>query len=398
VNGAPPVIVTGLGVVSTLGFSVEELARRFAAGEVPGDASAEHQCAMVSDLPLAVVPEEKRTRIGRLDRLCRMFLCASYLALDDARLRITPENAERTGLSFGTGLGCYLTNVEYYEKVVEQGPAGASPRVFAYTVSSAAAGEVSIALGIHGPNVTSHMGLAAGLGAVGYGLDLIRMGKADVVLAGGADVAGPALVEGLRDMALLKTRDESRPFRDAVAGAWPSEGAVVAVLESAMHAERRSAPCRARLDGYAAGFEPTLTRRSPGLSGIAATLRRACQQAGRRVGEIGAVYTSAHGTPIDEVERSAISEAFGTPESPLLLAPKSALGETFGASGVLALALAAGLLRDSSPLPAGAGFTPDGRALEPDEAARRLAATSVAAVSSVCYSGNVVALVLSRAS
>src|SRR6185295_702351 len=109
----------------------------------------------------------------------------------DAGLPLDLDAGERTGLCFGTALGCLLTNAEYYDKIVEQGPSAASPRLFAYTVSSAAAGEVSIALGIHGPNVTQHVGFAAGLGAVGYGFDLIEMDRADVVLAGGADANGP---------------------------------------------------------------------------------------------------------------------------------------------------------------------------------------------------------------
>ena len=153
--------------------------------------------AAVVEIPLDIIPADKRTHTGRLDRLCRLFLSAAYLAVDAAALRIDEEDAERMGLSFGTGLGCLLTNAEYNQKLVAHGPAAASPRLFAYTVSSAAAGEVSIALGIKGPNVTAHAGLAAGLQAIGYGFDLIRTGKADVVLAGGADALGEALVRGL---------------------------------------------------------------------------------------------------------------------------------------------------------------------------------------------------------
>jgi hypothetical protein len=134
------------------------------------------------DIPVDVIPADKRPRIGRLDRLCRLFLSASYLAARDLPGAFDGEAGERVGLSFGTGLGCLLTNAEYYEKVIEHGPAAASPRLFAYTVSSAAAGEVSIALGIKGPNVTQHMGFAAGLGALGYGCDLIAMGKADEIV------------------------------------------------------------------------------------------------------------------------------------------------------------------------------------------------------------------------
>jgi 3-oxoacyl-[acyl-carrier-protein] synthase II len=126
-------------------------------------------------IPLDAVPADKRARVGRLDRVCRLTLAAAFLALDDAGLQIPATvAADRVGLSVGTALGCLLSDAEFYERVVEQGPAAASPRLFAYTVSSAAAGEVSTVLGIHGPNSTAHMGLAAGAGAIGYGLDLIR--------------------------------------------------------------------------------------------------------------------------------------------------------------------------------------------------------------------------------
>jgi 3-oxoacyl-[acyl-carrier-protein] synthase II len=362
------VVITGVGVVSPLGHSVAELTRRWRAGERA--ASGPDGGVLIDGIPFDAVPPEARARSGRLDRICRLFLAATCLAVDDAALRIAPEDAERIGLSFGTGLGCLLSDAEFYEKVVEQGAAAASPRVFAYTVSSAAAGEVSIALGIHGPNVTAHMGLAAGLGAIGYGCDLIQTGKADVVLAGGADANGPALIRGLRDMRLLKTAEQARPFRDAIAGVWPSEGSAVVVLERADRARRRAAPIRARIDGYAAGFEPTLTSAAPLRDGIVSTLTRSLAASGRSATDIGAVYASAHGTPLDACERAALREALGEPEREPI-APKQLWGESFAASGPLSLALAVGLFAETPPI------------------------ADAVLISSVCYSGNVVGLVLS---
>jgi 3-oxoacyl-[acyl-carrier-protein] synthase II len=299
-----------------------------------------------------------------------MLLSASFLAVDSAALAIGDDESDRIGLSFGTGFGCLLTNAEYYEKVVAQGPSAASPRLFAYTVSSAAAGEVSIALGIRGPNITAHMGFAAGLGAVGYGVDLIQMGKADVVLAGGADVIGPPLLDTLREMELLKDHAQAQPFRDAVPGVCPSEGAAVFVLERAERARARGARVWGRIDGYAAGFEPTLTRREPDRSGLVATMQRALRAAGHQPEEVRIVMTSAHGTPIDRVERAAIEAVFGAGANVRIVSPKACLGETFGASGALALCLAAA---DSGP----------GR-------------DSVVLINSVCYSGAVVSLALTR--
>lgn len=357
------VVVTGLGVISPLGHSAGELARRYGAGE---RALSRDGGVSIETIPFDAVPAEVRARSGRLDRICRLFLAATYGAVADAALHIAPASAERVGLSFGSGLGCLLSDAEFYAKVVEQGVAAASPRVFAYTVSNAAAGEVSIALGIHGPNATAHMGFAAGLGAIGYGTDLIELGKADVVLAGGADANGAALVQALRHMSLLKDAAAARPFHDAVAGVWPSEGAAVAVLESEAHARARAARILGRIDGYAAGFEPTLTQPAPRPDGIVATLRRAIAAGGRTPQEIGTVITSAHGTPIDACERSALVAVFGEPIAARLLAPKQALGETFGASGALSLALALAT-RPPSPI----------------------------LISSLCYSGNYTAMVVS---
>jgi len=364
----PEVVITGLGVVSPLGHSVAELTRRFAAGERA--ASGTDGGVLIETIPLAAVPADRRARIGRLDRICRLFLAASFLAVDDAGLCITPDGAERVGLSFGSGLGCLLSDAEFYDKVLAQGAAAASPRVFASTVSSAAAGEVSIALGIHGPNATSHMGLAAGLGAIGYGCDLIQMGKADVVLAGGADANGPALVEALRDMRLLKDADAARPFRDLVPGVWPSEGAGVAVLESAEHARARGVRVWGRIASYAAGFEPTLTAPTPRRAGVVAALHRALAASGRAPDGIDTVVTSAHGTALDGVERASLDEVLGNAPQRRVLAPKQALGECFGASGALSLAIAAGLLANGD--------------------------AEAALLSSLCYSGSIAAMVLER--
>lgn len=357
------VVITGIGVVSPLGNSVPELARRWDAGERA--ASAAGGGVLIDPIPFDAVPADVRARSGRLDRVCRLFLAAAFLAVNDSGVAIAPADAERLGLSFGTGLGCLLSDAEFYDRVVEHGTAAASPRLFAYTVSSAAAGEVSIALGVHGPNATSHMGLAAGLGAIGYGFDLIQMGKADVVLAGGADANGSVLVEALRDMRLLKDPSAVRPFVDARPGVWPSEGAAVVVLESDDHARARGARVRALVEGYAAGFEPTLTSRAPSRDGVIATLRRALTASGHGPRAIGLVVASAHGTPLDASERAALTDVLGETAQPRLIAPKQAIGETFGASGALSVALAVGL-----------------------------APTTPVLVSSLCYSGHIAALVL----
>jgi len=215
-------------------------------------------------------------------------------------------------------------------------------------------------------------------------------------LAGGADALGAALVRGLRDMGLLKTR-EPLAFRDALPGVCPSEGAMVAVLEHADHAQRRGAPACARIEGYASGFEPTLARRHRASTGIAFTMQRALAASGRAASEIDLVMTSAHGTPVDDPECEALSEVFGEVRSPVLMAPKMAWGECFAAAPVLSLALATALLQPPVPtLARGLAFALDGAQARVADAETRLGDARLAMVHGLCYSGPSVALVVAR--
>lgn len=331
------------------------------------------------EIPLEAIPADKRSRIGRLDRLCRLYLAASYLAVGDAGLPLDLDAGERVGLSFGTALGCLLTNAEYYDKIIEQGHGAASPRLFAYTVSSAAAGEVSIALGIRGPNVTQHVGFAAGLGAVGYGFDLIEMGRADMVLAGGADANGPVIAEALRDMGLLKSAATSRPFADGIPGIDPSEGAVVLLLEKSEHATARGARIYGSIEGYAAGFEPSLASAAPEPRGVIETMQRALRQSGIDAGAVDLAVTSAHGTPADAAEGAALERVLGP--AVRRLSPKESFGETFAASPLLGLAQVLG----RAPSPSRGGAETRGSASR--------AANRVVMLQALCYSGPVLSLV-----
>jgi 3-oxoacyl-[acyl-carrier-protein] synthase II len=392
------VVITGFGVVSPLGNSIDEVAARFAAGEqavrpLTAFGLPSRYGAAVDEIPMDVVPPAAISRIGRLDRLCRLCLPAAYLAVDAAGLQMADEDPDRVGLSLGTGLGCLLTNAEYNQKIVDAGPAAASPRLFAYTVSSAATGEVSIALGIKGVNVTMHAGFAAGLQAIGYATDLIASGKADVVLAGGADALGDALVGGLENMGLLRSRP-AVPFGDAVPGLEPSEGAVVAVVEAREHARRRGARSVARIESYAMGFEPTLTRPDRCATGIRRVMEGALERAGRAPSEIGTIITSAHGTPVDATEAQALSQVFGAqPGSLRLFAPKSAWGECFAASGALGVVLAAAGFHRR--LPSDGALTIHGNSVRPAPAAPANR-PGVALVHALCYSGTTVALLVGQ--
>ena len=311
-SAGPSRRITGLGVVSPLGHSVDRadaaLRRRRARAERRRRRRARSPRSRSTPMPA-----DTRARIGRLDRLCRLFLAASYLAVDDAGLasrRATPSaSASRSAPASAACSPTPSSTTRSSRRV----PAAASPRVFAYTVSSAAAGEVSIALGIHGPNVTSHRASPPVWARSATAVDLIRTGKADVVLAGGADALGTRAAEALRDMRLLKVAGAARPFRDArarrLAVGGRGGGGARARRARARHAARA---CRGRIDGYAAGFEPTLTAPRRDATALSATMRRALAASGRRADEIGAVViASAHGTPLDDGERAALRTVLG---------------------------------------------------------------------------------------
>jgi 3-oxoacyl-[acyl-carrier-protein] synthase II len=392
------VMITGVGVVSPLGGAAETLAARVCAGESAVARLGEWGVpdalvARVEEIPLEHLPAATLPRMGRLDRLCRLLLSAAGRAIDAASLDMRAVDAERVGLSVGTGLGCLLTNAEFNRRIVEAGPTAASPQLFAYTVSSAAAGEVSIAFGIKGAAITTHAGLAAGLQAIGYGADLIRAGKADVVLAGGVDALGPALVGGLHDMRLLRTR-RAAPFRNVEPGVEAAEAAAVLMLEDGEHARHRGARAAVGVLGYALGFEPTLTHREPEPTGIATTMSRACAQAGCQPANIGVVITSAHGTRLDAVEAQALASVCDTPV--LLLAPKWAWGECFAASGALGTVLASGLCRAVPPLADDVGFRLTGGRVKPAGERAAQEGCDVAMVHALCYSGTSVALLVGR--
>ena len=148
------------------------------------------------------------------------------------------------------------------------------------------------------------------------------------------------------------------------------------VVERAEHARARGAKVWGQIDGYAVGFEPTLTSAAPVTTGIEATQRRALNLSRHDARAVSLVLASAHGTSVDRLERDAIRNVLGSDSAARVFAPKVRLGETFGASGALALCLAA-----APSLPAvGAGTDP-----------------SVVLINSLCYSGNVVSLLFTRA-
>jgi acetyl-CoA acetyltransferase len=135
---------------------------------------------------------DKPARLSRMDRLCALALVAADGALVDAgRPKLDPE---RTAVVFGSAYGCHATNEDYYRGLLREGVAGASPRLFAYTLPSSPAGEISIHYGIRGPATTACPGWQAGIAALAEGLQHLRTGRADRVIVVAAEVSSDLLM------------------------------------------------------------------------------------------------------------------------------------------------------------------------------------------------------------
>jgi len=241
------VAITGVGAVGAFGVGLEALAACLGGGhplqtqryEVRGGALTVGQ---VSFKLRDHWPGVSR-KLGRMDRGSRMFLLAGREALQGAGL--AGADLSGTGVALGSRFGCLLVNEAYHRGLLTKGVRLASPLLFGYTVPSAPAGELSIAFGLTGPNLTVVSGDASGGGALARAAAWIRAGRARRVVAGGCDPQGPWLAQELWD----------RGIRDG-RGPLPAEGAAALVLEPADEVRRRGVRPLATLGPITEGFGP----------------------------------------------------------------------------------------------------------------------------------------------
>jgi 3-oxoacyl-[acyl-carrier-protein] synthase II len=276
---------------------------------------------------LDALPASVRSRAARAERFAQLALAAGAGALAAAGLaRFEGAPRPDLGVVLGTAFGCFLTNAAYQRRLALAGPTGASPRLFAATVSNAAAGELAIACRLGGPAITLSAGAASGLLALGQAAELLEAGAATAMVAGGMD----AVAEPLAAWARAGGFDAGRPLAEA--------GAMV-VLEPSARAAARGASILGTVCGSASGFEADWGAAEAGAS-LAAAVRGALAQAG--VGEVALVVLGAP-PPLARLEQRVLAAALGRPPR-RTLAPKDSRGETLGAAGVLGVLAALGAL------------------------------------------------------
>jgi 3-oxoacyl-[acyl-carrier-protein] synthase II len=346
------VVITGLGCVSPLGNSIEDSWRHLLAGESgateitqfdhSSPAYSVHFACELKDFDPTIWIDRKAAR--RMDRFAQMILAAARQAESDSGIDIAKE-PERVGASVATGIGGLRSYQDCYDILLQRGPDRVSPFSIPSIIPNMGAGWVSIELGTKGPLMSECTACAASNMAIGDAADSIRMGRADIMLAGGTEAPITEVgIAGFDAMRALSRRNgepqrASRPFDRERDGLVMGEAAAVLVLEELEHARARGARIYGEFAGYGVSSDAAhMTEPDPTGANPARAMRMAMDDAGVDASEVGYINAHATSTPLgDASETRVIKQALGeenavrTPVS----STKGATGHCFGAAGAI---------------------------------------------------------------
>ncbi len=363
------VVITGTGLITSLGTGVEKSWQAMLAGK-SGIAPITrfevgkidtHFAAEVKDFVPDEFMEKKEAR--RMDLFTQYAVAAAEMAVRESGLPVGSDKpngyaSDRVGVIVGSGIGGISSLEEQHMKGLEKGFDRLSPFFIIQMIINMAPGLISMRYGAKGPNWSTVSACSTSAHAIGEAFKSIRYGECDAVIAGGAEAAiTPLSIGGFSVMKALSTRNDSpqtasRPFDKDRDGFVMGEGAGVLVLEEYEHAKKRGAPILAELAGYGANSDAYhVTGQPPDGEGAQRCMRLALQSSGLNASDIG--YINAHGTstPVnDPTETKAIKAVFGDHAKKLAVSStKSMMGHLLGAAGgaeavVSALALTRNVL------------------------------------------------------
>lgn len=343
------VVVTGLGTISPNGNDVGTMwdnvvsghsgidsISRIQHGELPASAAAE-----VKNFDPKNFMEKKDAR--KMDFFTQYAIAAARMAVDDAKLTIDENNANRVGVWVGSGIGGMATLEDQHTKLMEKGPRRISPFFVPMMIPDMAAGQVSIQLGAKGINSCTTTACASGANSIGDAYKVIERGDADFMIAGGteAPITNMAFA-GFSAMKALSTNEDpkkaSRPFDKDRDGFVMGEGAGILVLETLESAVDRGAHIYGEITGYAATSDAYhITAPAENGEGAARAMKQAIQDAGISLEKVD--YINAHGTSTelnDKYETQAIKDVFGNHARQLAVSStKGVTGHLLGAAGGL---------------------------------------------------------------
>ena len=278
----------------------------------------------------------------RMDRFTQLAVAASQQAVEQARLQISSENEDDIGVIIGCGIGGLTTLYEQTKVLLEKGPDRVSPFLAPMMIADIAAAQISITLGVKGPNFCTTSACSSGSDAIGISYEILKHSGAQIIIAGGTEaVINPLGVSAFGAVKAISTRNDdpkgaSRPFDSGRDGFVIGEGAAVLVMENLAHARRRGADILAEIIAYSATADSYhITQPLASGAGAAKAMQIALRKAGIAPGEID--YINAHGTSTqlnDAMETNAIKTVFGDYAYHIpVSSTKSMLGHLIGCAG-----------------------------------------------------------------
>ena len=344
------VVVTGIGLVTPVGLNSESTWNSLIEGRsgidyislFDAEGYESRIAGEVDNFDASAALGRKEAK--RLDRFSQFACVAALEALEHANLNMEKEDADRVGVLIGSGVGGIITISDQHKILLKRGPKRVSPFLVPMMLGDMASGQVSMMIGAKGPNFSTVSACATGADSIGEALEMIRRGRADVVIAGGTEAAICEIgVAGFNSCMALSTRNEdpqgaSRPFDSDRDGFVLGEGAGLLVLESLEHAEKRGANILAEMSGYGASSDAHhVTQPHPDGEGAARAMKWAIEDAGITPDKVD--YINAHGTstPLnDKYETIAMKRMYGDHAYNLAISStKSMTGHLLGAAGAI---------------------------------------------------------------
>lgn len=385
------IVITGLGVVAPNGLGKEEFWNNCAAG-VSGIKSITlfdtstyrcHHAGEISDFH----PEQYLGAKGlrNLDRTTLLALVAAKLAIEDAKLEITDENRNDIGVVLGSTMGSVHSISEFDKVGLREGPRYVNPALFPNAVINSPASQVAIRFGLRGLNSTISTGFSASLDAIGYAMDMLRLGRAKTLLVGGVEELCIQTFLGFYKLRLLATSPNGalplfEPFSERSCGTLLGEGAAFFVLEPREQALERNGAIYGDLLGYDSQFHPaSMHRYDPEAAGPIVVMRGALNMAQVDFEDVDHISACANSIKAgDTMEQTAIRAVFGSRAHDVTISSvKSMIGESFSAGGALQLAATLGVFARQQISAATSSHDPRAPRTWSD---RPVAATTVASV------------------
>ncbi len=355
------VVVTGIGLVTPVGIGTEASWQALLDGRSgiapitlfdPSRYSTRFAGEVKGFDPLQWIDRKDLKKCGRFTQFA---LAATAMAMEASGLAITPENATRTGVAIGSGIGGFEVIEREHQTLLERGPDRVSPFFIVAALVNLAAGQVAVRYGAKGPNSAVATACTTGAHAIGDAFRLIQHGYADAMICGGAEAAvTPLGVAGFAAMRALSTRNDaperaSRPWDRDRDGFVVGEGAGVLILESLEHAQQRNARILAELVGYGMSADAHHVTAPPeDGDGVARVMTLALEDAAMSPDQIAYLNAHATSTPLgDRAEATAIERVFGAHAKTLAVSStKSMTGHLLGAAGAIEAGITVLSLRD----------------------------------------------------